>query len=113
MSRQVLSERSFPVSSPFLHDEWASLGVDTPFSSCTTNWEIAMTTDGRNHAVSNPSRESGTARHAEVRRNDEDHGASPDDQIRVCAYERYIAGGKQPSDLRDWLDAERAYQERL
>jgi hypothetical protein len=83
------------------------------FPHDTTKWEIAMTTDGRNHPVSNPARESGTARHAEARGNDEDHDALPDEQIRVRGYDRYIAGGKQPSDLRDWLEAEHAYLARL
>jgi hypothetical protein len=67
----------------------------------------------RNHAVSSLSSQPGTSLHADARRNDEGHDASPDGQIRLRAYERYIARGKQPSDLRDWLEAEREYRERL
>lgn len=69
-----------------------------------------MTNHGKNHAVSGPSSESGTA---DARRNGHDHHASPDDQIRMRAYELYVERGQRPSDgLRDWLEAEREYHER-
>jgi hypothetical protein len=70
-----------------------------------------MTIGGRNHAVNSASSEPGTAMCADARGNDQYHPASPDDQICVRAYERYIAGGMQPSDLRDWLEAERENHE--
>jgi len=111
-----MSEGSFPVPSLILHSEWASLHPESEvarFPFDTTNSEIAMTNHGKNHAVSNASSESGTALHADARRNGQNHHALPDDQIRMRAYELYVERGKQPSDgLRDWLEAEREYHER-
>ena len=66
-----------------------------------------------NHVVSSPSSEHDTPLYACARRNEQEHHTSPNDQARVRAYERYIERGKQPSDLRDWLEAEREYQEQL
>lgn len=69
-----------------------------------------MTRPGTNYTASSLSSRCGTDQHAYARRNDQDHDVWPGDQIRVQAYERYIERGMQPSDLRDWLEVERDYQ---
>ena len=72
-----------------------------------------MTNQGKNHAVSTPSSESGAALRADARQNGQDHHATPDDHIRMRAYELYVERGEQPgTGLQDWLEAEREYHER-
>ena len=67
-----------------------------------------MTNSGKDHTVSSSSSESDVALHAHAGRNGQDDHVSPDEQIRMRAYELYVERGKQPSDgLRDWLEAER------
>jgi hypothetical protein len=71
-----------------------------------------MTNPGTDNAVTSTSSQSGVAVHADTRRNDREDHPSPEDQIRMRAYELYVERGMQPSDgLEDWLEAEREFHE--